>query len=64
MIPACLRLSSRRKLKSGASIPTKTSGGLAVKYLTSSALTFSRRGKRPSTSTKPITANSSISNRD
>ena len=62
LIPASFSGFSTRRLKSGASIPINTSGGLSIKCCTNCLRIFSRRGNRPSTSTKPITDNSSISN--
>ncbi len=61
LIPCFLRLPSRVILKSGASMPTKTSGFSSPKRFVRSARICSKRRRRPSTSTMPITASSSIS---
>ena len=62
LIPASFNGFSTRKLKSGASMPINTSGGLSIKCCTNCLRIFSKRGKRPRTSTNPITDSSSISN--
>src|SRR5476649_1243955 len=60
-IPRCFRRPSRVMLKSGASMPTKTSGFNAVNRWVRSLRIFNKRGRRSRTSTTPMTANSSIS---
>lgn len=60
-MPRCLRRPSSVMLKSGASMPTNTSGRSSPKRRVRSLRIFNRRGKRSSTSTTPMTASSSIS---